>query len=213
MAGNCIFDDAAVCAAARQEIVRRYYDSLCERRQGRGSDEIIYKLELLMQQAKVDASVRPVIAAAAARAEQTGQPAAAIELPDGSVITGKTSALMGASAATLLNALKQMAGIDHEVRLISPAAIEPIQAVKVGPLGSVNPRLHSDEIIIALAISAKDDPVARQALDCLDALRGCEAHSSVILSSADSSTYKKSHLKPTKVKPTPERVGLVGLIA
>ncbi len=197
MAGNCIFDDEAVCAAARQEIVRRYYAALCDRRQGRGSEEIVYKLELLMKQAKADAGLRPVIAAAAEVAEQTGQPAAAIELPDGSVVTGKTSDLMGASAATLLNALKRLAGIERTVHLISPRAIEPIQAVKVGPLGSVNPRLHSDEVIIALAISATDSPEARRALDCLDALRGCEAHSSVILSAADSSTYKKLGLHLT----------------
>ena len=197
MVGNCIVDDDVVCAAARQEIIRRYYTALCDRRQGRGSDEIVYKLELLMQQARADAGMRPVIAAAAAKAEQTGMPAAAIQLPDGAVVTGKTSDLMGATAAALLNALKHMAGIDEAVHLISPAAIEPIQAVKVGPLGSVNPRLHSDEIIIALAISANGSPQARQALDCLGALRRCEAHSSVILSSADFSTYKKLGLHLT----------------
>ena len=191
MAGNCIVDDEAVCEAARREIVRRYYTALCDRRQGKGSDEIVYKLELLMRQAQVDASIRPVIAAANRRAEETGSPAAAIELPDGSVVTGKTSDLMGPSSAALLNALKHLAGIDEEVHLISPAAIEPIQAVKVGPLGSTNPRLHSDEIIIALAISATRNEEARRALDCLDALRSCEAHSTVILSRADSSTYKK----------------------
>ena len=191
MAGNCIFDDDAVCAAAQQEIIRRYYAALCDRRQGRGSDEIIYKLELLMQQAKADASLRPVIAAALKKAELTGAPASAIELPDGTVVTGKTSALMGASAATLLNALKHLAGIPHETLLISRAAIEPIQVVKVESLGSVNPRLHSDEILIALAISATENPEARKALGCLQALRGCEAHSSVLLSSADYGIYKK----------------------
>ena len=197
MAGNCIFDDDAVCAAAQQEIIRRYYTALCDRRQGRGSDAIIYKLELLMQQAKVDASLRPVIAAAMNRAEQTAGPATAIELPDGTVVTGKTSALMGSCAATLLNALKQLAGIDHKTHLISPTAIEPIQVVKVESLGSVNPRLHTDEILIALAISATENPEARKALSCLHALRGCEAHSSVLLSAADYATYKKLGLHLT----------------
>ena len=191
MAGNCIFDDEAVRAAARQEIVRRYYGALCDRRQGRGSDEIVYKLELLMQQAKADASLRPVIAAALQVAGETGRPAAAIELPDGTVVTGKTSELMGALSATLLNALKRLAGIGHDEHLISPQAIEPIQAVKVGPLGGSNPRLHSDEILIALAISATSNPLAAQALDKLGQLRGCEAHSSVLVSPADSSIYKK----------------------
>jgi uncharacterized protein (UPF0371 family) len=197
MAGNCIVDDEAVCAAARQEILRRYYTALCDRRRGQGSDEIVYKLELLMQQAQATAALRPVVAAAAARAEETGKPAVAIELPDGTLVTGKTSDLMGASAAALLNALKRLGGIPRDCHLISPAAIEPIQAVKVGPLGSTNPRLHSDEILIALAISATENPKARRALDCLDALRCCEAHSSVILSRADSSTYKKLGLNLT----------------
>ncbi len=197
MVGNCIVDDDAVCAAARQEIIRRYYTALCDRRKGQGSDEVIFKLEMVMQQAKADPSQRSVIAAALAKAEQTGAPAAAMQLPDGTVVDGKTSELMGASASTLLNALKHMAGIDQAAHLISPAAIEPIQAVKVGVLGSQNPRLHSDEIIIALAISAKDDPQARKALDCLSKLRGCDAHSSVILSTADSSTYKKLGLHLT----------------
>jgi uncharacterized protein (UPF0371 family) len=197
MAGKCIVDDEAVCAAARQEIIRRYYTALCERRRGQGSDEIVYKLELLMQQAQADVSQRPVVAAANDRALETGSPAAAIELPDGVVVTGKTSDLMGASAAALLNALKRQAGIPKDCQLISAAAIEPIQAVKVGSLGSVNPRLHSDEIIIALAISATGNPQARQALDCLNTLRCCEAHSSVILSRADSATYKKLGLNLT----------------
>ena len=191
MAGNCIVDDDAVCAAARQEIVRRYYEGLCERRQGRCGDDTVYKLELLMRQAKVDASIRPVVAAALSVAEETGNPAAAIELPNGEVVTGKTTDLMGASSATLLNALKALAGIEHEKHLISRAAIEPIQAVKVDHLGSANPRLHSDETLIALAISAATDPFAAQALGQLSALRGCQAHASVILSPADAVTYKK----------------------
>ena len=197
MAGNCITDDEAVCAAARQEILRRYYSALCERRQGKCEDDVVYKLELLLQQAKIDPSIRPVIAAAQAVAGETGMPAGAIELPGGEVVTGKTTALMGASSATLLNALKALSGIPHEKHLISPQAIAPIQEVKVDHLGSLNPRLHSDEILIALAISAATDPLARQALDHLSELRGCEAHSTVILTSADASTYHKLGLRLT----------------
>ena len=191
MAGNCIFDDEAVQDAARQEIVRRYYAALCDRKQNQTGDETVYKLELLMQQAKITPAIRPVIAAAIQVAEETGNPAAAIELPDGQVVTGKTTGLMGASSAALLNALKQLAGIEHEKHLISPEAIMPIQTVKVKHLGSTNPRLHSDEILIALAISAAADPLAASALEQLSALRGCDAHSSVILSPADSVTYGK----------------------
>ena len=163
MAGKCIVDDEAVCAAARQEIVRRYYTALCDRRVGAAGDELVNKLELLMQQAHVDPSIRPVVAAAAQVAEETGNPAGAIELPSGEVVTGKTTDLMGASSATLLNALKRLAGIDHQHHLISREAIEPIQTVKVKHLGSANPRLHSDEVLIALAISATTNPLARQA--------------------------------------------------
>ena len=197
MAGNCIVDDEAVCAAAKQEIVRRYYTALCDRRMGAAGDELVNKLELVMQQAHVDASIRPVVAPAAQVAEATGKPAGAIELPDGEVVTGKTTDLMGASSSTLLNALKRLAGIDHEHHLISREAIEPIQTVKVNNLGSVNPRLHSDEILIALAISATTNPLAKRALDQLSALRGCEAHSTVILSPADAGTYSRLGLRLT----------------
>ena len=191
MAGNCIFDDEAVQAAARQEIIRRYYAGLADRRQGKADDTLIYKLELLMQQAKASAEQRPVIAASLAVAEETGNPAFAIELPDGQVVTGKTTELLGACSATLLNALKVLAGIEHSYHLISPEAIEPIQRIKVNQLGSNNPRLHSDETLIALAISASTDPVAAKALDQLSRLRGCEAHSTVILSQVDNGTYSK----------------------
>ncbi len=197
MAGRCIVDDGAVCAAARQEIVRRYYAALCDRRRGQGSDEIVYKLELLMKQAQADPGLRPVIAAAEDKAEQTGEPAAAIRLPDGTVVTGKTSDLMGAAASALLNALKALAGIHRKTHLISREAIEPIQALKTGHLGSRNPRLHSDEALIALAISTATVPLAARALDSLDKLRDCEAHSSVILTAADSSTYSKLGLRLT----------------
>ncbi|MGN0984857.1 MAG: DUF1846 domain-containing protein [Candidatus Enterenecus sp.] len=197
MAGNCITDDGVVCAAAGQEIIRRYYSALCARRRGACGDEVVYKLELLMKQAEITPALRPVVAAAEGRAAETGEPAAAIELPDGSIVTGKTSDLMGASSAALLNALKRLAGIDDGVHLISRQAIEPIQTVKVRHLGSRNPRLHSDEVLIALAISAATDPLAAKALEMLDALRDCEAHSSVILSSADSSIYSRLGLRLT----------------
>ncbi len=197
MAGNCIVDDEAVCAAARQEIVRRYYAARCDRRRGQGSDETVYKLELLMKQAQAGEELRPVIAAAEERAVETGEPATAIELPDGTIVTGKTTCLMGASSGALLNALKALAGIDSEVHLISREAIEPIQTVKVAHLGSRNPRLHSDEVLIALAISAATDPLAAKALSMLASLRDCEAHSSVILSAADSTIYSKLGLRLT----------------
>ena len=198
MAGKCIYDDEAVQAAARQEIIRRYYDALCERRQGRGSDHTVYKLELLMQQAGVTPDIRPVVAAANEAAQRTGEPAMAIQLPDGELVIGKTSELMGCSAAALLNALKALSGAGgHGVHLIKQSAIEPIQTVKVKYLGSNNPRLHSDEVLVALAASANLDAKALAALRSLAALNGCQAHCSVILSSPDESTYKKLGLQLT----------------
>ena len=196
--GNCIYDDEAVRAAACQEIVRRYYDALCERRQGKGSDETVYKLELLMQQAGCSTAIRPVVAAANALAEETGEPAMAIQLADDTIITGKTSELMGCSASALLNALKHLSGAGgHGIHLIAQSAIEPIQTVKVQYLGSNNPRLHSDEVLIALASSANLEPKAAHALDVLAELKGCQAHCSVILSPADAVTYKKLGLQLT----------------
>ena len=198
MAGSCIFDDAACQEAARQEIVRRYYDAVCERRQGKGSDSAVYKLELLMQQAGITPEIRPVVARANELAELTGEPAMAIQLSDGTLIDGKTSELMGCSAAALLNALKRLSGAGgHGVHLIAQSAIEPIQTVKVEYLGSANPRLHSDEVLIALASSASAEPKAARALEQLAALKGCQAHCSVILSPADAVTYKKLGLQLT----------------
>ena len=198
MAGNCIYDDEACQDAARQEIVRRYYDALCERRQGKDVDHAVYKLELLMQQAGVTAAERSVVAQANQLAEETGEPAMAIELPDGSMVTGKTSELMGCSAAALLNALKALSGVGgHGVHLIAQSAIEPIQTVKVKYLGSNNPRLHSDEVLVALASSANADPKAAKALRTLDQLKGCQAHCSVMLSPPDETTYKKLGLQLT----------------
>ena len=197
MVGSCIVDDAVVCAAARQEIIRRYYDALCERRQGRGSDEAVFKLELLMKKAQVDASHRPVIGQALKVAQETGLPVVTIELPDGKIVRGRTTDLMGPSAGALLNALKALAGIQRKTHLISREAIVPIQHVKVDHLGSANPRLHSDEVLIALAISATTNPVAAQALEQLPRLRGCQAHATVILPPNDATVYKKLGVQVT----------------
>ncbi len=191
MVGNCIFDDEAVCSAARTEIVRRYYQALRELRKGTLTDDVIYKLELLMKQAGTGVADRTVATAANARAEETGDPAAAIELADGTIITGKTSELLGASSAMLLNALKHLAGIEKELKLISPTIIEPIQKLKVGHLGNRNPRLHTDEVLIALSICAATDPLAELALKQLEKLKCCEVHSTVILSSVDENVFKK----------------------
>lgn len=192
MAGKCIIDDEACQEASRQEIIRRYYQALYDQKKDViGAKEIVYKLQLLMKQASISSEDRKVIPAAMMRQENTGHPAAAIQLSDGQVITGKTSDLLGASAAVLLNALKTLGGIDHKLHLVSRAAIEPIQALKTDYLGSRNPRLHTDEILIALSISAASDDSARLALAQLPKLKGCEVHSTVILSSVDEKVFKK----------------------
>ncbi len=198
MAGNCIVDDEACRQAAGQEIIRRYYDALCERRQGKGSEEAVYKLELLMKQAGVSPDQRPGVAEAARLENETGEPVMAIQLADGRIVTGKTSELMGCSAAALLNALKALSGVGgHGVHLIAQSAIEPIQTVKVKYLGSNNPRLHSDEVLTALAASANQDAKAVLALKALAELHGCQAHCSVILSPADAVTYRKLGIQLT----------------
>ncbi len=191
MAGNCITDDAAVREASCQEIIRRYYTALCDQKQGKADDEVVRKLELLMKKAGVAPSERSVVAPALALAEKTGLPAAAMELPDGRIVTGKTSDLLGASAALLLNALKALGGIRDELHLISPVVIDPIQHLKVDHLGNRNPRLHTDEVLLALSISAATNPTAELAMEQLSALRGCEVHSSVILSQVDEKTFKR----------------------
>lgn len=191
MVGNCIIDDAVCCEASKQEIIRRYYNALCDVKKGLGSKDVIYKLELLMKQTGITSADRKVVTAANARAEETGLPGVAIELPDGQMITGKTSDLLGASAAALLNALKFLAGIHHDVHMVSPKAIEPIQTLKTKYLGSRNPRLHTDEILIALSISAANDDSAKLSLKQLPKLYGCEVHSTVLLSDVDVRTFKK----------------------
>ena len=191
MAGFCIVDDEAVREASKQEIIRRYYNALGDRRMGITGDDAIYKLELLMNKAHIQTSQRRVVEPAVQRAEETGMPAAAIELPDGRIVTGKTSNLLGASSSALLNALKMLAGIEHGEHIISPVILEPIQHLKVDHLGNHNPRLHTDETLIALSISAASNPQAERAMAQLDQLQGCEAHSSVILSQVDASVFKK----------------------
>ena len=192
MAGNCIVDDAACCEASRNEIVRRYFKALCDLKNGAQIQSEVYKLELLMNQAGLTQGSRPVEQAAHAVSEKTGgAPAAAIELPDGTVVTGKTSPLLGAASSALLNALKKLAGIDQELDLVSAAAIEPIQTLKTNYLGGKNPRLHTDEILIALSSSAADNEQAAAAMHQLPNLKGCDVHSTVLLSSVDTSTLNR----------------------
>ena len=197
MAGYCIIDDAAVAEASRQEIIRRYYTALCDLRKGSGAQDIVDKEQILMEKAATGTADRPVVSAARQKAEITGAPAAAIQLPDGQIITGKTSPLLGACAAMLLNALKTLAGIQDDVNLISPEVIEPIQHLKTAHLGNRNPRLHTDEILIALTICANTDEKAELAMQQLSNLQGCEAHSSVILSSVDENTIHKLGINMT----------------
>lgn len=191
MAGFAISDNDAVCEAAKQEIIRRYYAALVSARQGLGEQNDAHKIELLMNQVGISTSDRPVAAAALKKAEETGAPATAIELDDGTVITGKTSSLLGASSAMLLNSLKILAGIPDDINLISPTVIEPIQKLKTGIMGNHNPRLHTDEILIALSICAVTSDVAKMALEQVKNLRGLEAHSTVILSRVDEQVFRK----------------------
>ncbi|MCI5794252.1 MAG: DUF1846 domain-containing protein [Ruminococcus sp.] len=191
MAGNCIIDDAVTCKAANAEIIRRYYTGLCDNRKGLISDEEVMKLKLFMKQANITPDDRKVIAAALAKEAETGAPAAAMELPDGTIITGKTSNLLGASSALILNALKYFGEIDNDTLLMSPDVIEPIQNLKVQHLGNNNPRIHTDETLIALSICANTDPNAKKAMEQLSKLRGCEVHSTVILSQVDERTFKR----------------------
>nr|WP_304430416.1 DUF1846 domain-containing protein [uncultured Acetatifactor sp.] len=191
MAGNCIIDDEACCEASRMEIIRRYYASLNKVVREGGPETEVYKIELLMKQAKITAADRKVTVAARERAEELGVPTAAIELADGRIITSKTSDFLGASAALLLNALKYLAGVEHDTKLIKPESIEPIQNLKVRYLGGKNPRLHTDEVLIALSLEACHDDNARRSLEQLPNLRGCQVHTSVMLSEVDIKIYKK----------------------
>ena len=192
MAGNCIMDDAACCEASNREIIRRYYKSLCDQKiTGTGKEEA-YKLQILMKQAGITVSCRPVVDAAKAKsAECGGTPAIAIELSDGTIVTGKTGTLLGAASSALLNALKRLANIDQELDLVSAESISPIQTLKTEYLGSRNPRLHIDEILIALSSSVASNSFADTALKQIPALQGCDVHSTVILSSVDANMFKR----------------------
>ena len=191
MAGNCIDDDEICREASKQEIIRRYYRAMNDFKRGLGTKDIIFKLELLMNQVDITVDHRKVIAAAKQLAEETGLPAVAIEMHDGTLISGKTSDLLGSSAAALLNALKYEAQIDPDIHMVAPSAIEPIQTLKTQYLGSKNPRLHTDEILIALSMSAASSEDALNALNMLPRLKGCEVHSTVLLSSVDENTFKR----------------------
>ena len=191
MAGNCISDDEVTKDAGNQEIIRRYYKESCALRKGTGRPEIVSRIETIMQQAGIGLESRKCATAANVKAELTGLPAAAIELDDGAVISGKTTNLLGASSAMLLNALKYLAGLKDEVILLAPSVIEPIQHLKVHHLGDHNPLMHINEVLIALTMCAENDENARLALAQLDKLRGCEAHSSVILSGIDENVFSK----------------------
>ncbi len=191
MAGHCIVDKDVVDKASKQEIIRRYYSALLDVRKGTINKETVSKIEILMQRMNVSIADRAVVKLALDKETMTGAPACAIELPDGTILTGKTGKLLGASAAALLNALKVLGGIDDDVELISRALIEPIQKLKVNHMGSVNPRLHTDEILLSLAVCAATDEKARLALNQLSKLKGSELHSTVILSHVDEKTLKK----------------------
>ncbi len=191
MAGCAISDDDAVNAAACGEIIRRYYSACCNVRQGLSEKSEVTKIELLMNQLGITVHDRPVVEAALEKSRLTGGPAAAIQLENGKIITGRTSSLLGASSSMLLNVLKELAGIPDDIELLSPMIIEPIQNMKTGVLGNHNPRLHIDEILIALSICAATNGTAKKALDQVEKLKGLEVHSTVILSRVDEQTFKK----------------------
>jgi uncharacterized protein (UPF0371 family) len=197
MAGNCIFDDETVRNAARGEIIRRYYNALCNARKGNNCDGEINKIKILMKQMGIDVKERKCIQAALDKAEATGGPAAAIELFDGRVVTGKTSSLLGASSAVLINAVKTLAGIDDSINIISHQILEPVQKLKIENLGNHNPRLHTDEVLVAMAITAASSDEAKKAMAALKLLHGAELHSSVILSPVDTATFRKLGINVT----------------
>lgn len=197
MAGNCIFDDEAVKEASKQEVIRRYYKALVKKKNGENVSNEIYNLELLMKQLEITPEYRKCVEPALKKSDETGAPAAAIELSDGTVVLGKTSSLLGASSAALLNALKAIAGISSDINLVSPIVIEPIQDLKVNHLGNRNPRLHTDEVLIALSISAATNPTAEKAMQALQSLKGCEMHSTVILADVDIHTLGKLGINVT----------------
>lgn len=191
MAGYAIFDDEVCKEASKQEVIRRYFAALIDVKKGRGDTEVVAKIDILMRKLGIDINDRAVVQPALDKESQTGAPACALQLPDGTIVTGKTGNLLGASASVLLNALKVLGGIDDSIDLVASEIISPVQKLKVDHMGSVNPRLHTDEILLSLAISAVSDKTAKKALDQLDKLKGSELHSTVILSHVDEKTFKK----------------------
>lgn len=204
MAGNCIVDDEVVREASKQEVIRRYYKALVAAKNGENVADQILSLDLLMKQLGITPTYRKCVQKALDVAEATGEPAAAMELDDGRIITGKTSDLLGASSALILNALKALAGINADIDLVSPVVIGPIQDLKVNHLGNKNPRLHTDEVLLALSISAATNPTAEKAMQALENLRGCEMHSTVILADVDMHTFSKLGVHVT-CEPTRQR--------
>lgn len=198
MVGNCIINNENAIQASDDEIIRRYYNALVDLRKDCGTEETVAKIELIMNQAGIDVNTRPVVKAALDKAAETDGPAVAIELENGTIVTGKTSSLLGASSACLLNALKISAGIDDDIHLIAREVIEPVQKLKTEILGNHNPRLHVDEILIALSITAINNPTTRLALNQIKKLHCCEVHSTVILSQVDITTFKKLGLNLTQ---------------
>lgn len=191
MAGNCIINDDVCCEASKQEIIRRYYSTLNDFAEGKSDESEVNKQKLLMQQAKITTADRKVTIAAKERYEKSKVPSAAIELEDGTIITSETSALLGTSAALLLNATKHLASINHKIKLIPAEMIEPIQNMKVNYLHGNNPRLHTDEVLVALATLSLKDENCRRALEQLPKLKGCQVHTTVMLSEVDRKIFKK----------------------
>ena len=191
MAGYCLSDDEICCKASKDEIIRRYYTALCDLAKGKGSENEVNKIALLMKQAKITTDDRKTTIAARERREQEQQHCGAIELEDGTIITAHASDLLGSSAALILNATKHLAGIGHEVKLIPQAMIEPIQTTKVDILHGKNPRLHTDEVLVALSMLSLWDENCRKALDSLPQLKGCQMHSTVMLPEVDQKIFKK----------------------
>ncbi|WP_289684636.1 DUF1846 domain-containing protein [Paramuribaculum intestinale] len=191
MVGFCINDDEVCCDASKNEIIRRYYNALNRLAQGDCNDSEVNKIALLFKQAKIDTSYRRPVNAARGRAERSGVPCSAIELADGTIITAESSVLLGPSAALILNATKHLAGIDHAVKLIPQDMIEPIQYTKINYLRSRNPRLHTDEVLVALSVLSTHDENCRRALEKLPELKGCQVHSTVMLGEVDHKIFKK----------------------
>ena len=191
MVGFCISDDEVCCKAAKDEIIRRYFTALNAMAEGDGNENEVTKIKMLLNQAKITVEDRMCVVAARERKERSGVDCTAIELADGTIITAETSSLLGPSAALILNATKHLAGIDHDLKLIPQYMIEPIQKTKVEYLRGNNPRLHTDEVLIALSVLSPENENCRKALECLPQFEGCQVHSTVMLSEVDRKIFSK----------------------